>query len=356
LAIRGDPGVDTKTVQKNLDIAINSMNRVFTEGFGTHGVFPEGDGCSEIAANRATTLAMRALIRCDGKDYLAAGTQAQWMVLKWIALTVPQAEGETQPWFPSRGAYWPNVWKANGTFGQGFLAVEEKYRPALLWLYNRTMKPIDDRLGTPFDTMSAWPYRTVCSFLSWPIGMQEENPEKVLPKAYADGTWRFFAFRNRWQDADDIVVTAQTMTIKGNYETKAGPIIVRALKKAVVLPVGLKSIWAKQTVTDWGGTVDAPEGSLAVDFSGLAGGPLLAVADGTLEDEVKGLPPEIAPWQDDAAKSAGFSLWQGAVAGRRLTLVGLGLKQELKPKVEGKSVLVGKRRITVEAERLVLGE
>jgi hypothetical protein len=215
------------------------------------------------------------------------------------------------------------------------------------------MKPIDDKLGTQYDTMSAWPYRTVCSFISWPVGVTEENPEKVLPKAYADNTWRFFAFRNRWQDADDIVVTAQTMTIKGNYETKAGPIIVRALKKAVVLPVGLKSIWAKQTVTDWGGTVDAPEGSLAVDFSGLAGGSLLAVADGTLEDKAEG--PNV-PWQDEEAKSAGFSLWQGAVAGRRLTLIGLGLKQELKPRIDGNAVIVGKRRITVEAERLVLGE
>jgi hypothetical protein len=47
----------------------------------------------------------------------------------------------------------------------------------------------------------------VCSLVNWPVGVREKNPASVLPLCFLDSSCGFYAWRNRWQDSDDTVIT-----------------------------------------------------------------------------------------------------------------------------------------------------
>lgn len=57
-----------------------------------------------------------------------------------------------------------------GTFAQGFGAIEEKYKPAMLWLYDHTFRDSDEKAGTPFDSPRPYPHRAGFTLINWPFG------------------------------------------------------------------------------------------------------------------------------------------------------------------------------------------
>ena len=68
--------------------------------------------------------------------------------------TITDGSGDGKSSFPVRGTYGHDVlarhgMSGSGTFCQGFGAVADEYKPALLWLYNHTFKEADDKAGTP---------------------------------------------------------------------------------------------------------------------------------------------------------------------------------------------------------------
>jgi len=84
-----------------------------------------------------------------------------------------------------------------GYFAQGFGAVTEPQKAALLWFYDHHLKDADAKAGTPFDTPSVYPHNTVLSFINWPFGTKERNSSDVIPQAVCDKKWGFYMFRNR---------------------------------------------------------------------------------------------------------------------------------------------------------------
>ena len=55
--------------------------------------------------------------------------------------------------------------------------------------------------------MSRYPHVAVCALVNWPIDVKERNPADVLPLCYRDSSCGFYAWRNRWKDAGDTVIT-----------------------------------------------------------------------------------------------------------------------------------------------------
>jgi len=284
LAIKGDPGADDKKVHELLSGNEKCFIRQLDEGWGDHGFFAEGDGPGTISSDTSFIPALQAWRVAGGKDFITPRPHAQWMTLKWVMMTIPGPKAA----FPLRGTYGHNVYNrvglsGSGTFAQGFGAIADEFKPALLWTYNHTFKASDDKEGAPCDTINHYPHRAALSFINWPIGMAEKNPAEVLPKAVEDKKFSFYMFRNRWQDENDIVITALFKGAKGNYGVPGGEIMVWGLGQKSNFPVKVtgdaKSFAAKPT----GGSVTTSLGSFGVDFSGASGADAVLVLTGPVQ-------------------------------------------------------------------------
>ena len=266
LAIAVDPGVDAARIDELLKANETCILRQLTNGWGDHGFFAEGDGCGAISSDTALVPALQAWRIAAGKDFIAPRPNAPWMTLKWLMLTVPR---DGKPAFPYRGTYEHNIWARNGLsgsgqFAQGFGGIADEHRPALLWLYNHVFRDADEKAGGPFDTINPYPHRAVLAFVNWPFGQAEKNPGDVLPRAVEDKAMGFYMFRNRWQDGDDIVVTALLKNTKGNYDVKGGDILVWGLGQKTSFPVKVTGSATYFEATPAGGVVSTSAGSFGI--------------------------------------------------------------------------------------------
>lgn len=335
LAIRGDPGVDAKLVEDLLDSNEKCIQRQLTTGWGDHGWFAEGDGPGSISSDTAFVPALQAWRTAAGKDFITTQPNGQWMTLKWLMLTqiVPNP---TKNNYPHRGTYDHNVWtrrglSGSGTFAQGFGAIADEFKPALLWMYNRTFKAADDKAGAPCDTVSPYPHRAVLALINWPFGLTEKNPGEVLPRAVEDKAAGYYMFRNRWADADDIIVTALLRSSRGNYSVGGGDIIVWGLGQKTKFPVRVTGATKDFRSTDRGGSFSTSLGSFAVDFGR---DDALLVLTGPVQGAVKGV------------IEAGGTIF---------TIMTLQKGAVPEAKAEGDKVVVGRRTISLENGELKIG-
>jgi hypothetical protein len=342
LAIRNDPGVDMAQIKPLLDANAKTMIVNLTQGFGDGGFFAEGDGTGSMSSHIAFVSALQAWRTAGGKDFITPRPNAAWLTLKWPFLTVPTGKNPLYllDSFPARGGYPHNIWERQGLSGAGYFAlgfgaVPDSFKPGLLWWYNQHLKAADDQAGTPCDTPSVYPHDAVMAFINWPFGLKPQNPTGVWPHAYRDTKWQFYAWRNRWQDSADTVISILTRGSKGNMSASGETTL---------------TIWSQGQRMKWGGIrgltgeyAPKPNGStvlrtgdgscLAIDFSGAAG------CDALLAMTGPGAPAA------DALD----------VGGTKVALLLLG-KNPPKPQVAGAQVIIGQQTITVEAGQLILAK
>jgi hypothetical protein len=280
LAIAGDPGTDEAKVARMLEANARCIPRNLGEGFGDHGWFAEGDGAGTISSDTAFIPALQAWRVAAGKDFTAR-SNAQWLTMKWVMLTLPVQGGGKAP-FPARGAYGHNVWarrgmSGSGTFAQGFGAITDAQKPALLWLYNRTYRDADAKAGQPFDTVNPYPHRSALALVNWPIGIAEADPATVLATAELDRAASFAMFRNRWQDGDDALVTALTQGSQGNHSVAPGEVQVWGLGQRMRFPARVVGEIGRFTPGPHGGTMTVGDGAFGVDFSQASGATVVVV-------------------------------------------------------------------------------
>ena len=288
LAVRNDPWVDRERIEELLAVSERSMIRNLTEGFGDGGFFAEGDGTGSMSSHIVFLTALQAWRTAAGRDFITPRPNVPWTTLKWIYLTIPR-DGKMDFW-PKRGGYPHNVWDRDdksgaGYFGIGFGGVTREQKAGMLWFYNRHLKDRDAAGGTPFDTPSPYPHLTVCSFVNWPLGVEEQNPAAVLPRCYRDSKWNFYAFRNRWQDENDIVISVLTKNARGYIRANAdGGLRVAALGKKFKWGRVRGDVVYWQPAADGSGVMTLADGtSVAVDFSVAGGADAMLVTTGEAE-------------------------------------------------------------------------
>lgn len=340
LAIMNDPGVDSARIKRLMDVSSKSMIRNMTEGFGDGGFFAEGDGTGSMSAQIVFLPALQAWKTAGGKDFMTPRANAQFMVLKWPILTVFR-DGNPHFW-PQRGGYPHNIWERSGLSGSGYFAygfgiLRDEYKPGMLWYYNRFLKDRDVKAGALGDTCSVYPQLSVLSFINWPVGLQEEEPEKKWPRAFRDSKWNFYAWRNRWRDADDTVISILTRASKGfmgaNGETTLS--IVSCGKDLTWGTINKGFTDTFSPSPDGSTVLNTGDGSgLAIDFSGASGADVMLVQSGP------------------AAKGSG-SLDAGGTAFRFLFLT---KGAQPVPQVKGSTVVIGEQTVSVENNRIVLGK
>jgi hypothetical protein len=154
---------------------------------------------------------------------------------------------------------------------QGFGAIPDEYRGALLWTYQNVLEP--DPSKRSYDLLGPYPHRAVLALVNWPIGEAERNPGEVLPKVLHDRIRHYFVFRNRWKDENDIVVT-------GLWGARGD-----GAESVMVWGLGEQAVWgacpkAKESRLIGSRAAKADGSCLAVDFSGASGADALLVMTG----------------------------------------------------------------------------
>jgi hypothetical protein len=344
LAVMNDPGVDMGQVGPWLEANGKAMIRNMTEGFGNGAFFAEGDGTGSMSSHIAFVTGLQAWRTAGGRDYIAPRPNAQWLVLRWFFQTVPKPGSSNPPdWFwPHRGGYPHNIWDRDGVsgggyFSQGFGILTPEQKAGVLWFYNHSpLRDLDAKNATPLDTPSRYPHHTVCALANWPFGLEERNPAEVMPRCFRDAKWQFYAFRNRWQDENDIVITTLLRASKGNMGAPAdGTLKIQAFGKRQEWGRvrGEAKFW--KPAADGSAVLTLGDGTcLAVDFSGASGAEGMLVMTG----------PGAGKGTTVDAGGASFAF------------LFLCSGTPPVPKAEGARVAAGGQTVSFEDGRLVLGK
>ncbi len=339
LAIRGDAGTDSAKIEKWLAGAEKNLVVEMAQGWGDHGWFAEGDGPSGVAADTSLIPAFQAMRVAGGKDFITPRPDVPWMTMKWPMLTrlAPGFKKGNEVFPLHSTTYDHNVYarhgfSGSGQFAQGFGTILPEQKPALLWLYDRMFKAADAAAGAPFDTVSMYPHRAILAFLNWPFSTAEKNPAEVLPHAVEDKRAAHYVFRNRWQDADDIIVDALLKGSRGHYDVKPGGIIVWGLGEKTQFPVRVSGDVAKFTASETGGVISTGAGSFGVDFSKASGADAVLVLAGPIQGAIaakqKG---KVAICQVNAANDHTFVLMTLSATGQHPAATADGEKLKLGP-------------------------
>jgi len=337
LAIYGDPGCDMKKFTPLFEQSQKIMIRNMTEGFGNGGFFAEGDGTGSMSSHIIFLTALQAWKTAFGKDFISPRPNAQWMANRWFLQTLA-IDGKPD-YFPQRGGYPHNIWTRDGLSGGGYFSIgmgaaaSDDVKAALLWFYNHGgFAVVDEKNKTPCDTPSPYPHHSVLSFVNWPVGAKEKNPGGIIPNAVHDEKFGFYAWRNRWQDSEDVIISILTKNAKGNMSVKSESTLS-------INNGGKKLTWGNIKggfIGDFkpaknGSTVLAlaDGGSLGVDFSGASGVTAMLVMTGP-----------------------GISQADVQVNNVNAAILFLGKGDKPKPTVNGNSVTIGNQTVTFESKSL----
>lgn len=336
LAITGDPEVaDQQRLNALLRSSQAAMIRNLTEGFGDGGYFSEGDGTGSMASHIVFLSSLQAWQVSQGLDFITPRPNARWTALKWIHQTIPRTDhlDDLRSCFPERGGYPHNIWarpdgvSGAGYFAIGYAAVTPEERAALWWFYRTHLMAHDSQNGTPWDTTSLYPHHAVLAFINTPFGTEPRNPAEVMPRAVRDTRHDFFAFRNRWQDGDDIVITQLTRKSPARFAHG---------------PDTQMQVWHHGKREQWGCLPTQVEHyHTAGDGSALIGGTLAKITTWV------GIDFSRAGGADGLLVTTGKAVGDSFTIGTTtLTVRHLGVGGAV-PHIEGDTLVVGGQRITV---------
>ena len=294
LAIENDPGADMGRITKwRADVERNIV-RALTQGFGNHGFFAEGPGPSHMASKTALIPALQAMYVAGGKDFINPRPNAQWLTMRWAFEIIPDAKGI--PHYPCRnpGAYGTEQVKRSGTsdaayFSQGFGAIPEASRPALLWTYLNMVEPgettqypdLVPKGKRSFDIFR-YPHRAVLAFLNFPTDLKPQNPAELLGHHYHDTIHGYLAFRNRWKDGNDSLVTVfLNIGPRGFIRNRDTDVRVWSLGMRSKLPPVTGKLAGFEAAKDGSAILHTETGhSMVIDFSAAAGAECVVVITG----------------------------------------------------------------------------
>lgn len=341
LALLGDPGTDTALLQSYLDKLETQVVRHLSAGWGDGGYYAEGWGASRVGTQGAFLPFLQSLRTARGRDYLnGPRPNASFITLVPRSFLVLGPPG----FFPYRSNMGPTYgspeigsmkersgFSHGGYFSEGFGAVADRHKPALLWTWNRIFA--DD----PFDLASPYPHRAMLALLNWPSfsGIQEKNPAEVLPLTLRDRRYDHFAFRNRFQDTGDILTTVLIRQPDGTRPRDVMVWGLDGLRLAFGEPPRGVAVTHYAAGRDGSAVLSAGTWALTVDYSRASGADALLVSTGV---PVKPLP---ATPRARLVESGPFHI---------LTLSASGTHPEAK--VEGNRLTIGSQTIHLDDGRL----
>jgi hypothetical protein len=389
LALRGDAGVDTKRIEELLGKVINNARREIAEGYGSRGYYYEGHHCGRLSSNTGLVPFVQAYRVAMGRDLVPGSSNAQWLLTKWVYEFVDHPASKESAGlytYNSRGMYCREFDREGasqaGDFAQGFGICPKEHVPAVLWLYNHIIEPGEKTYGAD----EPYPHRAAYALANWPFDVAEKNPVELFPLARLEEGPGYAVFRNGWADKGNLVVTALfgSSPKSGRGMAQGGSVMVagHGIKYAfpgmfhsskvtyskfnkdgsgVVSGVVLDGLELKK-----GGplaTMPKTPTSLAVDFSGASGAPLLVAQVGPqvgyrveywMGIKKLNLPQDVkdVTGQDGFATKTTVNTTDPAMPWAVMTLQKGDAPAVV---VEGNKVKVGGQTLTFDGEKIVLG-
>ncbi len=373
LAILGDPGTDTKLIEKRIAEGRWMIPQFFHYGMGEGGFYQEGPHPSRLSTNGGLLECLQALKNVKGVDYITPRPNGQFATLRWVMWL--WRDGAGRPVFMNRGTYGNDqmygrapMLSHSGDFAFGFGAIDEKYKPAVLWTYNNFVHTWEEGEARPWwvdegensYTAFVYPHQAVHALVDWPLDIKPQNPAKVLPLHVADKINDYFVSRNRWRDGDDIVVTFSTGGGPWGYHRgkSRGTIIYNAYGTRVSLPprMGHCKPYGHRVAEDGSFALDLRTyffeprtASFVVDLTGRSGAGLVIVY-ATRDNEPDRL--KAAKQNEPRGKAAVQN--QLVQCGDTYYYVSTADK-ETKPQIraDGNAIIVGKSRYVYDGETIV---
>lgn len=361
LAISGDPGTDQAAIDKMLKTNAGCMLKQLQSGFGDGGYFEEGRGAGQIGSDTAYTMGLLAWKLAGGKDFITPRRNASMISLINVYELVAKPDGGFHYPIPKygdgnsygtsafeRGERPTKGWSNAGQFSKGFGATDPAYHPALLWTFHHVIET--DKAASTYDAVSPYPHQPVLALAQWPLDVQPRNPAEVLPwRVLHDSLHRYFLFRNRWQDSDDILV-------RGLWGSRDGgdPVMVWGLGQ--LLEWGPKMPKAPDSALhdaqqDGSGVAVAGPYTLAVDFSKTTGSDAFLVLVGP--DMSDSLATSLGSVKIDPAKVKTGSVGAG---GTTYWWLSLSSGKHPEPKAEGATLVVGAQTFALAGQRLTIAK
>jgi len=373
LALKGDPEL-TAEQQKLLEQyqagVDKNLVKTFTYDHGQTGYFGEHAGPGTINTTWTITPLLAAERIAHGRDWLSNPAQRapEWLTLRFVMQTLPTPKGPmyTNP-TAGRGGYGGDEMQQDGGhhatyFCQGFGAVRPQYRPALQWVYEKFVEPLEQKQYAAqipsgqksFDAFGV-PHRPMFSFVFWPIGQKAENPEKTMPKAVGDPHFGQYIFRNRWQDENDTIVA---ILFGARTDDKLRRMMVwsngQQMTFGNVTPVttgsgkvGKANVDNFVPLTDGSGSVSAGGSTIGVDYSGTSGAQVVVVMTGPAATGTLG-------GSADKTKSKVHTIESGGVKYSILTVDPSG--KHPAPADNAGTVALGGQTIKLDGNKIVFGK
>ena len=351
LAIKGDPGTDKDLLEKYTTVLERQVMRHLSAGWGDGGYYKEGWGASTVGTQAGFLCFLQALKTAAGHDYLNVdrpNASYVTMVPRCLIVIGPPA---VLPYRSNKGGTYGSAevhkersgFSHGGHFSEGFGAVADRYKPALLWTYNHIVEP--DGGKRDFDTPSLYPHRPMLALINWPTfqGIEEKNPADCLPRTSADHLYDYYVFRNEWKGPDDIVTTLLINLPEG---TKPREVMVWGLgtRNGFGEPKRGAKVTHYAAGQDGSGTLAAGDYALAVDYSKAsdADALIVSVGGGTPKPDAKG---------GDKVKVR--SVTAGGTTFAVMTLAASGRHPEVK--AAGDGLAIGRQTVKFAGGKLALG-
>lgn len=390
LALRGDAGVDARRIEDLLGKVIDNACREIAEGYGSRGYYYEGHHCGRLSSNTGLVPFIQAYRVAMGRDLVSSSSNAPWLLTKWVYEFVDHPAGQSSAGaytYNSRGMYAREFDRTGassaGDFAQGFGICPQEHVPTVLWLYNHIIEPGEQTYGAD----EPYPHRAAYALANWPVDVAEKNPAEVFPLAMVEDGPGYCVFRNGWADSGNIVVTALlgSSPQAGRRMAQGGSIMVAGKGLKYTFPGMFHSsrITFSKLGEDGSGVVSGvvlnhgldpkksgplaalpkKPTSLAVDYSGASGAPLLVAqvgpqvgyrVDSKMDIKRLTLPQDVADVTglDGFATKTTVDTTDPAMPWAVMTL------QKGDPPtvvVEGNTVKVGGQTLTFDGEKILLG-
>jgi hypothetical protein len=360
LALKGDPGVDGAKVDQWQAGVFKAARKVLNEDFGEGGYFGEHAGPGVISMTWTFTPWLRAERIAGGRDWLSTNPSAEWMTLRfpmqmvangsqprycnpfWATGPGDEAHGYGMEVVPQDGGHHAAI------FCQGFGAVRPEYRPALLWAYYTSVAPYEAKRfpgqapqgGLPAFDVFTYPHRALSALVNWPFGVEPQNPGEVLPPVAQDRRYGQYVHRNRWQDNDDIVVSALYGARSKGSEGTSHRLMILAFAKRIAFSTvtGKEGCDNGYTAAGDGSGVSWGNGNaVGVDFSKSSGADAVVI--------------HIGPSGSTAIEGENGSEFKATslnLGGSTLNILTITKGTHPKPEIAGDSVKIGGQTITVK--------
>ena len=195
LAVLGDVGADGRPLADAARIASAAEHHVATYlrmGITQSGTGLEGPFYKDFALAGGVLQFLQASRAARGRDLAAANPM---LLAGSILQTRPQGEGALDFGLASISIQASGLWPVGlGSAPQGLL-------PALKWCFDR-----DVGLLGKGHFGCAYPYQAAYALANYPFDVQARPPDQALPLMVDDADQGHLTFRNRWQDADDVLI------------------------------------------------------------------------------------------------------------------------------------------------------